>query len=362
MNARMHSHLNVRPTERFARLRRRFTALAMSTLLFAAVTASAGSASDSEFSISEVQQGQIQNLLKQIDAQVDAGFQGQDSLRDKMTGELKALLSLKDDAARAKAIKAYQTRYLNDYRGVLKRAGIDLRAVMQRMRAIQPQFEFKLTPEQTLVGILSLDPPAPTPAPTPTQDPTASTTVTSGEGTLTAGSSIDDFVDFVDRARRCSPDRRSGDVIFTARSILTTAGVLATRGCSNVGTKLHAVALAADRTAARVSLQGDNAVRVFAADPTRSASVTAFSNLSVQCDQSRGLSGVGVSVLALPLWPVIDRAARVDNRVEINVPAGVTRCTALALTSVSAIAVSEGSGVSSVAQVERLRGRVEIDR
>jgi hypothetical protein len=366
MNARMHVHSNARPPAPFAWLRRSVAVLALAAPLLIAAEVSVGSASggDAEASISEVQQSQIRTLLKQLDGQVEAGFKGEDALRDKMTGELKALLSLKDDAARAKAIKAYQTRYLNDYRGVLKRAGIDLRAVVQRMRAIQPQFVFKLTPEQTVVGILSLDPPAPTPVPTPvpTATPTGVSTLTSGDATVTSGGSVDDFLDFSDRARRCSPDRRFGDIVFAAQSIVTTALTGAAQSCSNAGMKLHAVTLDTDRTAARVSLQGDNAVRVFAADPTRSASITAFSNLSVQCDQSRGLSGVGISVLALPLWPVIDRAARVDNRVEINVPAGVARCTTLALASVSAISANDGFGASGAAQVDRLRGRVEIDR
>ncbi|TJY59964.1 hypothetical protein E4T66_12340 [Sinimarinibacterium sp. CAU 1509] len=63
-----------------------------------------------------------------------------------------------------------------------------------------------------------------------------------------------------------------------------------------------------------------------------------------------------------PDGPVIDRASRAGNRVELNVPAGVARCSALASTSVSAISANDGFDASGVAQVDRLRGRVEIDR
>jgi hypothetical protein len=295
------------------------------------------------FVVTKTQKAQVLQVLKSVDAQITAGFKGQEKLKDEMSAQLKAIGALKNAADRNKAASAYQAKYKQAYSGVLAKSKVDLNALSGQLRAIFPLYVFKVTPELTIVGshkdALSTGPAPPGPA-TKTEEIPGS--------------------EFETQKERSCGAIAGGDVTSSSDSITATALAAVAGGCSSGGTMSAVVDLPAERKSASISAEADLSADGFAVGILGTAGATASAGFSAICADVFESASVSVFVLAPVLWVAsaeeeLDGASR-----QAVAPAAAQECTVRAHSDASVISLIGES--HSRGEVDRFEASVTVEQ
>lgn len=95
----------------------------------------------------------IQNVMKDLDAQVKNAFKGEDALQAEMSAELKKITSIKNDAERINFIKAYQAKYDKRYQSILAKSNINLESFASRLNVDIPDLQFNVSNNSSIYGV-----------------------------------------------------------------------------------------------------------------------------------------------------------------------------------------------------------------
>jgi hypothetical protein len=106
-----------------------------------------------EEDFSPAQKLKIQNVMQDMGTQVKNAFKGEEALQAEMSGELKKISALKDNAARSSAIKAYQAKYGKRYQAILAKGNINLNTFASRLNADLPDMQFNVTNSLSIKGL-----------------------------------------------------------------------------------------------------------------------------------------------------------------------------------------------------------------
>lgn len=111
--------------------------IAAAALLLPALAAQAqDKTTPASFELSKAQLAKIQQINARYDAQVKAGFAGDDKTVAAMQAELKTIDAMKDPAGKTSAIAAYQTKYAKTYKAALAKGKVNLAAWAGELTAV----------------------------------------------------------------------------------------------------------------------------------------------------------------------------------------------------------------------------------
>lgn len=262
---------------------RTLTIFAAALLLPALAAQAQGKSAPASFKLSKAQLAKIQQVNDRYDAQVKAGFAGDDKTVAVMQAELKAIDAMKDPAGKKAAIAAYQAKYAKTYKAALAKGKVNLSAWAADLKAITPELIYTVKDGTHILATASTT--ASEPAPTV---PTITTKTLRGADF--------EFVKDVGCGAVSGSDVTRSGMSMTNDSWAAEAG-----GCRNVGTLIYSLNVPSDQKAL-VELKGDLNNDVFAAGVVALAYSFGWTSIAVIGDDLYASKTFYCSAAAPFLW------------------------------------------------------------
>lgn len=293
--------------------------------------------------LTKAQRVQLQAVMRSADAKVEAGFKGQEKLKEEMLGQLKVISAMKGKPERTTAIATFHARYKKPYTDVLAKGGLKLDELAGQLRPMFPNLVLSVTSDLTIVG-RSRNASSSRQQVTPV--PTATTRDIPGS----------DFE--VESQKSCSL-AAGGDVTSTNSSLTVTALAVVAGGCSNSGTMRATVPLPAARKAAGIHAKGDLSAEALAVAIAGAAVSQSTGNFYSTCGDA--FAGEFVSVIAVApfLWVGSAEEKQDGATLQLNAPAEARECFVTVSGDAAALA-GAGDGAATGA-VKRFSASVTIE-
>lgn len=156
--------------------------------------------------------------MSDYDKKIESALSTDKKTYQAMKKDIENLSNIKSDAEKAKAISAYQKKYLNAYNTALKKANVDLNDIVKTLKKMYPNYD--IAQKNNAIHFKSSSKSNP-----PTNLNTDKTEIVR----------LNDFVETSDVS--CGLGA-GGDVKHTANSVETTSIAVVAGGCRNTGKKV----------------------------------------------------------------------------------------------------------------------------